>query len=1262
MKTILKYITGAALMAGLAGCANDDFLQGPVPAMPEDGKLTIRYTVPEMQTVATRAVNPDDVDNLTLLIFSGTGVLKQVEDVMADLTPGSTTGSFTVTVDKDLRRDGDLKFRMVANVGSSKYTKTYFEGLKNTQVALVSQTATAISFAPVNAPGADTYMSMSGELSLDKVLGYNTMSLVRNGARISVNMAELDGSGNPVIVNNKVKKAEALPYAGYGTATSSSIFAGLHTSSNNMLTTGPASVSVADSHVANTVPTYVHATRNSTTGRAFVIVKAQYRATEEEPYQTYFYRLDYKKKVTENGKEVVKTLDIEPNHEYEFIITGVIGKGFATAAEAAKNPTPLEGGNISWQIYDRVPNVLNMVTDGTNYLGTSKEVNAYGNVTGSNVKSEFFYVHVSNKNGNYPDPVLSTSNFTCSRSWMSIGSITPAEDATDISSDLDDTDNSTGKLYKVELKITPYSTPGSQEGLITVSWNGLSREVDVNWNRDFDPSDLLKSVRLQVYKDGTTQEQTAWGQSDYFKFLNGNETTAPNVWGVDAESNNGHARNEGFHFPLMYGDNTSNPWTYKYTIVFNNQTDNNYKWRFSIPSVEDGNSSVIANNLKIAVTGDTDGDGEVTTNRTDTSGPTVTLTFDSKNAGWEYGVGTFLLEVAAVGTEDWIPAPLEVYHTGFFHKDDYTHAAEGSYDNSRGYTYYEVAGVAGQYWLDRNIGAHSAELYIESATGRAHQGTTEGRGAYYYVAQQVNKAPSFYTGICPPGYQIPFSSDWDNVRRSSSFISVNMGNYITAYFQTTAKNEDGTAKQVFFSMSRYMDGSTKTGDSLAGYYWSRTTATGFEKDEIGRWLRGFVLLGESNYHNNSRIDYNGGKSGFGLSLRCVNTHAESTGNEHASFFVKGATHVFAYKQNDDGSRVTVTSWPGVAIGNYNTAEADYLNFDYVGGITPEDLLLIFNFKDRNGQVTSVSRSGNGSVARITTNVSPNDLVGWASRGDTAPNGGVTTDGGLVTSTSTGINTSTTKYYWNLSRSTASDNYITNAPEASNEPDPPATFKDIYLRGEMTGTNWAVNEDYKMETTDGITYTLTVSNLGQGEFRFGSSDWSVSVGGIGNSLYWINGAGSVSTGSQNLTLRNSLDTGTVTFTLVQSNKYTSFTLNVAVATTPVTQNYWPKGKYKIYYSTNYGFDSLWVWTSKDGSTVQKGNAFNGDSNTDYPGATGTWDSSKSKCVKIYDISSDADTIHWIYKKDEKNSQDSGSLEYDPANPPTKVGDYYELIVR
>ncbi|MDE5886827.1 MAG: hypothetical protein K2H46_04480 [Muribaculaceae bacterium] len=1037
MKKILSYMTAGLML--LATSCSDDMFDGQFAEMPSDGQLEFRYSVPEMQGIQTRATDENTVHTLTLLIFDGAGKLQQVES----LDPTKT--SCDVTIDAKLRKDKNLSFLMLANAPEA-YDVAYFEGKKNLSskddIKPLTTNLTKVT------DGDTDYLVMSGSASLNDILAFNSVALYRSAAKVSVNKGMKDNDGNLVTdADGMIKLDEALPFVVLGSANEGSIFSGADTDNSNfILGNTPTRVTIPASFTT-TDPVFVHPTTNKS--GAYVIVK-----NNEFDGTDYYYRLDF---------EQENLLNLNPNHYYQFVIEDVKGKGYTTTEEAAANPTPKSGGALEWNIVDRSPRVYNIVTDGKNSLGVSHSLTHTGNVTGNATASEYFYVRVSNKDGQYDDIDLKADNFISSKSWLTIGAISKVDETGENLA----TGSTPGKLYRVEAKFSRTSEVGSQTANITVRWRNLSRVVPVVWKRDFNAEDVVKSAVLEVYENGTTQKSD-WRQADYFRFLENN------VWGVEAEANNGDARDEGFHFPVMYGENTNNPWTYKYTVTFVNPNDNTYKWRFSI---SDDSDPVIRNNAQINILS-ADDDGIVTTTANQ-EGPKIELSM-KKEAGDLYGVGTLMVEVAPSGTNDWKEMPIAIYHTGFFHKDDYSHAVAGTYDNSKQFTYYGVVKIGNNRWLDRNIGAHSAELYIEQVNGNAQHGTTAGRGAYFYAAKQNGTEPNLYANLCPPGYQVPYSTDWDAIRKSSKFVTTNMGSYITAYYASDSKKSDGTDLNVYFSKSMYFDNTTKAGDNCVGYYWSQTTATGFEKDERGRWLKDFVIYGEATQISNARVDY-GDNKGFALSLRCVSKHTEEKDTQEAKFFVKGATHVFAYTLNAADERVPVATWPGTPIANYNTAYSDYINYRYLGKTSAEDLYLIFNFKGENGQIYSISKDGTGG-AKITTELSPGALNGWKASGDDAPNPGISVlnaagNGNITSCAKTGVNSGTLSYYWNVNRTDVSKISLTNA-EAQGYKDPEITYQihgNIFTNAwDEAGSKKALNK----ESSDTWTATVTVNYDGE----------------------------------------------------------------------------------------------------------------------------------------------------------------------------------------
>jgi len=85
-----------------------------------------------------------------------------------------------------------------------------------------------------------------------------------------------------------------------------------------------------------------------------------------------------------------------------------------------------------------------------------------------------------------------------------------------------------------------------------------------------------------------------------------------------------------------------------------------------------------------------------------------------------------------------------------------------------------------------------------------------------------------------------------------------------------------------------------------------------------------------------------------MSVRCINDIDDSGDLHRTSFNVSGATHVYLYTENKDGTRVAVTNWPGKYIGDYNTMKNGWFNFSYESdNIQAEDFYVIFNYLDKD---------------------------------------------------------------------------------------------------------------------------------------------------------------------------------------------------------------------------------------------------------------------------------------------------------------------------
>lgn len=925
IKRIFLYI---AIMVSLAACS-DDIFDAPVDEVPSDGRLSIAFKVPEMKQVGTRAeaVDENGLHTITMLVFDGeNGNLCQTEEWSYN------GGTQTVTINEELRKNPNLRFLFVANSPIAK------EGFT------LGQSFDAIKDILTEHIIYGNCMVMSGTSTLQELLGMETVYLIRNGAKVTV----------------KSDAKPAVPYffKVFGTATESSILSGTEglTSIPYSKYTLPAKID--ESEIEETI--YLHPTKNTESHltKSYIIVKADFNGTG------YYYRLDFQ-------KEKDGVLDILPNHYYEVTILGEpAAAGYPTPTEAAKNPTPL---SAKWYtIDDHSPVIFNMVSDGTHELGVSHLVynpNSAGN-SEADLYVKVFSVDNPEEEAEFAKDYRNLISFE--EEWLELGAIEEVAKNGDTGNDLSEEDlKNGGTVYRIPVIFKNNGDLSEAKTSGKVVWKGLSREFMVEWNREFDPSALLNSVKLTVKEGNTVQ----WGldKTDYFPFLRGVDGNQGKVWGVSAEDNNGLTRDQGLHFPLMYGESTR--WTYEYELEFNDLGQGSeYSWEAEMT----GDGAVTCVNISSGSAQKLKG-----------AGPKLTLS--RSGDGWDYGTGALEITVRQGNKISSYSVP--VYHTGFFHKDSTT-GLYGSLDTSRPYTYYEVVSMGDRHWLDRNLGAHSAGLYIEDSDGTAYHGDSGAAGGYYRVADYNQHAsPTMKSGICPPGYDYPTTDDFDQVRKSSSFSTAQSGSYNTASYKVSE------SKTVYFPKARYLNSSNvKMGEARSGYYWTQSPASGTEKEEIGAWLKSLAITGNATSYINGEVNTKnfGGyftthqkSAGYAMNVRCVNKQSRDDKYFKTNFFVMGATHVYLYTIID-GRKVAVNSWPGQPIGTYNTVSSNYQDFNFESTVyAPNQLYVIFNYRKQNGQIVTYSANpSDHKKFEKTTSVMPNQLTGWKVIDDETPKKGL----------------------------------------------------------------------------------------------------------------------------------------------------------------------------------------------------------------------------------------------------------------------------------
>lgn len=920
--------------------------------------LSINFIMPEAERIITRASNDNNnerhINDLTLLLFNSndknsTVLYREdldIESISNINQVSNETNSFTYNLNFS-KADGNILYYAIANASSLIKDFTSGSGKK------ISDLESIISSSGYQ---NDNAFLMSGSVLESGVKV--TIPLIRSASKITVKDENSNDNFELTDVGFSMKTAnECYLTAGSVSSTNKLIENYESRIVGNKITGSDGSVRY-DAY-ANPTVTYKE-TGTVKKFLTYLVIKGKYEGTE------YYYAVplfDMKSKTY---------FHIEPNHWYDVRISEVSRAGYTTEDEAIKNPIT---EYVSYSIHDHVADVFSMVSDGIHELGAplSIELQKTGTVD-NNVTTEFT-IRCYSANGEEFNLIDLEASVTDGSDWIEILS-EPAPIVKDQEPDGEECDNP-GKLITFTAKVkNPEKLYTDKEGVITIKWKELERTIPVHYTSDFNPEAAI-SVKLTIKGD-----DDIYYIGDYGPFIRGTgkpgirrytegSTDHPKLWGISSgetgtELNDmladGKLRAQGFHFPMPYG--TGDPWEYEYDV--------------------DLEGSCIEGNIVSRITATVTGSQFAGVVWTPTEGTTKgRLTFPDSGNNYNYSVGSIKFTIYYKNSENESQelaqkseVSFSLYHTGFFHWEgnedsDYKYVPE----DEIGYYYYEVVELGeGNYWLDRNIGAKSNDMFVDKKVSveDSNIGKEEAVGRYYTVADiqgdyENPKFDNFHNYICPPGYRIPTSSEWNDVRLSPDFITENVSSgdvtYVSAFFQTIA------AGNVYFPKARYYQdagsyyetgGTTEnkvkfktledvnSGDASAGYYWTLTTAPGMEKEHMGKWLRALYINGASTtYMNGSIIDYK-------MPVRCKRKTPIITENNYVSFNVHNVTHVYIFNQEGGAP---LYSFPGKAVSS-NVSSAQWQYFYCTTSADLSTLRVIFTHVDASGKVQIFSKDGN----------------------------------------------------------------------------------------------------------------------------------------------------------------------------------------------------------------------------------------------------------------------------------------------------------------
>ena len=356
------------LFALAASCADEELIQTSGYRDGEAVTLSFNISVPDETEVAvTRATNENQVDNLTLLVFSNnsdSGVLEQVctsyssageEFNKGTMTPvNDTHKKFTVTLEASkeekaiyiLANAGSLLFERSSDNFTLEIDKTTLKDLRDLQTYETPPNFIMSGCKILPIPHAD--------------LMTQDFPIYRSHAKVTVNVAEsllgkftLQG----FYLCNAQKDASVVAYPLYDGQLSSTL---------PKATDDPEEKNLDDrtwrdwdDKLKIDAPQYPAPTRNEAVAndrntKLFLLVKGEYKEEGQLPV-TYYYHADFK---TEDGP-----LDVHPNHHYKVTITDVDRIGYRHSLEGLKGA--IAGAeNATVDIRDINPDSHHMASDG----------------------------------------------------------------------------------------------------------------------------------------------------------------------------------------------------------------------------------------------------------------------------------------------------------------------------------------------------------------------------------------------------------------------------------------------------------------------------------------------------------------------------------------------------------------------------------------------------------------------------------------------------------------------------------------------------------------------------------------------------------------------------------------------------------------------------------------------------------------------------------------------------------------------------------
>lgn len=528
MKKIKHLMIWIGLLLSLVSCKDTMEAIGlggdEIPA--EGLVLNLQLTNFTKQQIGTRAGTSETVKSLWAVFYGDKDKYLDKADCSKSILSQQPDGSYKVKITNVPA--GTKNVHLVANASDMTVDE--------------AQDLQSLTAAKERVPQLDAPICW-GEISIDKLLEANpSVTMLRQCAKISLeidNSIQSNFTNAGLYVYNMATKAAIAP-ANYNTEQKTDDLAestALRTKDNPL-----------GGGTATTV-----AVNETSAGKAMVIIKANYKKSEEEDYREGYYKVALYK----NDKKAQYAL--LRNHHYTIKVTKVNDYGFSTLDEAKKS---LPENRVEVEVVDDNPEITRMIACKDYELGVSdyQEINA--NTTEATVTIVTTLPKATSSNGKLYGVKINNSWITA---WQQ-----------ETENNIQETSSSSkGKKYTLKLTLEKNNqSENPRPGIITVTSGDLSLDITIKQaGFDFRRDDPERPVTMQ-YNNSTRA-------ANYFKWLD------EDVQGITPEEMQGAVRNDGLHFcvgtanityliPKLDGDKITN------TDNRINVKEDNGNWKVSL--------------------------------------------------------------------------------------------------------------------------------------------------------------------------------------------------------------------------------------------------------------------------------------------------------------------------------------------------------------------------------------------------------------------------------------------------------------------------------------------------------------------------------------------------------------------------------------------------------------------------------------------------------------------------------------------------------